>query len=123
MVMLKLVSVSLIKHCISVAGMQTKFLPQKTYSRQIYWQGKIQFSKKNLLSLNLWPQQVDTICVQSPKLQASQNNTKNAKYKIENEKCKIQNTKYRLIQSCGNQTYKQNLPKLLCAIVKAISAF
>ena len=84
MVMLKLVSVSIIKHCISVAGMQTKFLPQKTYSRQIYWQGKIQFNKKNLLSLNLWPQQVDTICVQSPKLQASQNNTKNAKYKIQN---------------------------------------
>ena len=71
--------------------------------------------RKNLLSLNLWPQQVDTICVQSPKLQASQNNTKkmqNTKYKIENEKCKIQNTKYRLIQSCGNQTNKQNLPKL-----------
>ena len=80
MVMLKLVSVSIIKHCISVAGMQKKCPKKRIHGK---FTGK-KVQQKNLLSLNLWPQQVDTICVQSPKLQASQNNTKNAKYKIQN---------------------------------------
>ena len=84
MVMLKLVSVSIIKHCISVAGMQTKvFAPKNVFTANLLAR-KNSVQQKNLLSLNLWPQQVDTICVQSPKLQASQNNTKNAKYKIQN---------------------------------------